>query len=275
MIQLLFIFQLVIATEAVHAFEIPPNDGFVTDTVGVLSESEEIALERSLSEYRRETSNEIAIVILNSLQGESELDIAVDIFREWGLGTKKNNNGLLLLYAYEDRFFSISTGYGLEGVLPDALTGRIFEHDMKEFFRNGQYFAGFVSGIESVQKHISGEYTADRYIEESSEGPILLYYILFFFSELIIRVLAGTRSWWLGGVLGLIIGVLLTAWYSSWLSIPLLILLGLLIDYAVSRHPFFRAVATSVRSPRFGKSRRRPPRFGGGSTGGGGSMHRF
>ena len=74
------------------AFTIPPNDGFVTDAVGILNAQEETTLEESIRMYRDETSNEIAILIVGSLEGESIADRAVEIGREWGVGGAENDN---------------------------------------------------------------------------------------------------------------------------------------------------------------------------------------
>ena len=103
------------------AFEVPPNDGFVTDTAGVLTEDQEADLEQKLQIYREQTSNEIAILIVDSLKGEVIADVAVQIGRAWGIGTKDNDNGILLLMAYQEREIFLGTGYGLEGAVPDIV----------------------------------------------------------------------------------------------------------------------------------------------------------
>ena len=268
---------LFLLTPPVFAFEIPANDGFVTDTVGIISSDEEAMLEQILSDFRSETSNEIAILIINSLEGEVIADIAFEIGREWGIGTDENDNGIMILMSYEDRKLFIATGYGLEGAVPDIVAKGIIDHDILPQFRDGKYSEGFLNGIESLKKHIGGEYTAERY--ESSDIPIPSVFgilMFFMFIQILAAFLGKSKSWWLGGILGALSGFLLVALYSWWLSIPILTIIGLLFDYIVSkkykkskgrrgRHGgFFMGGGRSGGSGGFGG-------FGGGSFGGGGA----
>ena len=156
----------------VYAFSVPPNDGFVTDTAKLLSEEEQTSLEQMLSLYRQNTSNEIAVVIVTSMQEEPLMEAAVEIGREWGVGTEANNNGIILLIAYEDREMFLATGYGLEGAVPDIVAKGIIERDITPFFKDGKYYEGIEAGILSLQKHIGGEYTADRYSSGSTGMPV-------------------------------------------------------------------------------------------------------
>jgi len=220
-----------------HAFDLPPNDGFVTDTAGVLSESEDEQLESALQLYKEQTTNEIAVLIVNTADGEPLADIAVEVGREWGVGSKENDNGILILIAYEDRELFIATGYGLEGAVPDIVAKGIIDSDIVPYFREGQYFDGIQSGIDSLQKHIGGEYTADRYAEDD-DGPGWaggLVFFLFFAFQITVAILGRSKSWWLGGVLGGIAGIVLTALYGWWWSIPGLTIIGLIIDFIVSK----------------------------------------
>jgi len=242
----------------VFAFEIPANDGFVTDTAGIIAPDEEAILEQTLSDYRSETSNEIAILILNSLEGEVIADLAFEIGREWGIGTEENNNGIIILMSYEDRKIFIATGYGLEGAIPDIVAKGVIDRDMLPSFREGNYYEGFAGAVDSLKKHIGGEYTAERY-----EGPgifipnIYTIFIFFIIIEFLASFLGKSKSWWLGGVFGALFGFFLVLMYSWWLSIPILTLIGLIFDYLVSK--------------KYKKSKGRRGRHGGFWTGSGGS----
>jgi len=240
----------------VFAFEIPANDGFVTDMAGIISPDEEVILEQALSDYRTETSNEIAILIINSLDGEVIADLAFEIGREWGIGTGENDNGIMILMSYEDRKIFIATGYGLEGAIPDIVAKGIIDRDILPEFRDGNYYAGFSNGVDSIKKHIGGEYTAERY--ESADIPIpsvFGIFMFFVFIQILAAFLGKSKSWWLGGILGAGFGLLLVALYSWWLSIPILTIIGLLFDYIVSK--------------KYKKSKGRRGRHGGFWTGGG------
>jgi len=252
----------VLAT-SVFAFEIPLNDGFVTQTADILTPEQEQNIELKLSEYRTLTSTEIAILLVDSLNGEDINEVGVEVGRKWGVGTAEKQNGILILFSRGDKAVTIQTGYGLEGAVPDIVARGVIDREMLPEFRDGNYADGLSAGIDALQKHIGGEYKADRY-EAGSIGfsPALLF-IFFIIVQLVGAYLGRTKSWWLGGVLGGVLGIILTALFMWWLSIPILVLLGLVFDYFVSKYP-----------PRGGRGGRGGGfyggGFGGGSGGGGG-----
>jgi len=268
---------------AASAFDIPPNDGFVTDTTGVLDPAQEEQLESLLSTYRKNTSNEIAILLVKTLGGENISEVGVQVGRAWGVGTAQNDNGVLILAALEDREIGIQTGYGLEGAVPDLVANGVINEDIIPSFREGNYYEGLVSGVQALEKHIAGEYTADRYDVGGGEGffPFLLFF-LFGGLNFGASWLGRSRSWWLGGVVGGVLGIVLTVLFTWWLSIPILVILGLFFDFIVSRMP-----QSSRRGGRwgggggfggFGGGRGGGGGFGGfggGSFGGGGSSGRW
>jgi len=129
------------------AFEIPPNDGFVTDAAGILSPEEEQRLESLLSAYQAETTNEIAVVIVETTEGEPLMETAVEIGRLWGVGTKENDNGIILLISYADREMFLATGYGLEGAVPDIVAKGVIEREVTPRFRDGEFAAGIEAGV--------------------------------------------------------------------------------------------------------------------------------
>jgi uncharacterized protein len=249
----------------VHAYEVPANDGFVTVVLPaekralVLPESDEEILEARLSAYREQTSNEIAILIVESLYGEAIVDVAVEAGREWGVGTEENDNGIVIVMSYDDQEVFIATGYGLEGAVPDLVAKGIIDLDVVPAFREGEYAEGLTAAVASLEKHIGGEYTAERYAESES-GSIPWPFILFmgFLGiDALAAFLGRTKSWWLGGVMGALLGVVFLLAFGWWLSIPLLVVCGLLFDYVVSK--LFPA----------SNARRRSRRGGGGFYGGG------
>ena len=251
---------------SVFAFTVPPNDGFVTDAAGVLSEADRTAIAQQLQEYRTRTSNEIAILIVQSLEGESIADVSVQVGRAWGVGTKEKNNGILLLVAYDDRQMFLATGYGLEGAVPDIVAKGIIDREMAPRFREGDYAGGIRAAIDALEKHIGGEYTADRYAQsEGSSAPLgFLVFFGIFVLQGLVAFLGRTKSWWLGGVIGAGAGFILALIFTWWWSVPLLVIIGLLIDYIASK------------TYRPGKHRRGGGWWmGGGSMGGGNSSGGF
>lgn len=251
------------------AFDIPPNDGFVTDTAGILTQQEEQQLEQRLLAYQQQTTQEIAVVTFPTLQGESIADRAVEIGRAWGVGGGEDDNGVLLLISYEDHKIFLATGYGLEGKVPDIVARGIIEQEITPLFREGKYFDGIVAGVDALEKHIGGEYTADRYRQTTDGFGVFpwAFFLAFIVLNWFAAVFAKTTSWWLGGIVGGVLGILYTFVFSSWWSIPVLVAIGLLFDFLVSR-------GGGPRRPgggRFGGW----GGFGGGRTGGSGGFRGF
>lgn len=272
---------LLMFSTAFAAFSIPPNDGLVTDTAGLLTQEQEQAIEQKIQDYKTATSNEIAVVILRTLESYPIENAGLEIGRKWGVGGTKNN-GILLLIAYEDREVRIDVGYGLEGAVPDIVAKGIIDEDLTPHFRDGDYAGGIIAAIDALEKHIGGEYTADRYSapQESSFG-VFGFFIGLILLQWLMAVLGRTKSWWLGGVLGGIGGAALAFVSGWWFAIPVLVPLGLLLDFIVSRNYSSRGTtrwwAGGGWGPggggRFGGGGFGG--FGGGSFGGGGASGRW
>ena len=229
---------------AFAAFTVPPNDGFVTisgftDAVrSPISPAQESAIEQVLTDYRAKTSNEIAVVFLKNLEGQSIEDAGLSIGRKWGIGAKEKNNGILILIAYEEQQMRIDVGYGLEGAVPDIVAKGIIDTDIVPFFRTGDYAGGMLAAIDALKKHIGGEYASDRYDSQAEGAPpsAFLIFVLFILFQWGLAVMGRTKSWWLGGVFGGVAGIILTVAFGWWITIPILIPIGLVLDWIVSRN---------------------------------------
>ncbi len=139
--------------------DVPPlNNQRVHDDAGVLSPSTVAYLEQSLRAFEDSTSNQLAILIFSSLEGEDIAQFGIRVADSWKLGTKGNDNGVILLVAINDRKVRIEVGQGLEGPLPDAVCNRIIRNELAPSFRRGDYEGGVVSTIEAIRKAIKGEY---------------------------------------------------------------------------------------------------------------------
>lgn len=273
---------LALAPATSFAFEVPPNDGFVTDTAGILKQEEDAQLEQMLGDYQKQTSNEIAVVILQSLNGEPIADAAVAIGRKWGIGTQEKNNGVLLVIAYEDHSIFLATGYGLEGALPDIVAKGIIDTEIAPAFREGNYFEGVTAGVLAIEKHIAGEYTADRYASGTAGGALFPWFLFFVFIifNWCAAVFAKTKSWWLGGIVGGALGILYTFFFAFWYSIPILVITGLVFDYVVSQSTHSRKWGMGGSGGRWGGMGGGSGSggfggFGGGSFGGGGASGKW
>ncbi len=265
-------------------FIIPPNDGFVTDLASILTSEQQSLLETELQEYREKTSNEIAIVIFSDLSDEPIENVGLAIGREWGIGSKGKNNGILILVDYAGRNVRFDVGYGLEGAVPDIVAKGIIDTDIVPNFRDAKYFDGLLQAVLSIQKHIGGEFTAERYSEAQQESSSagIAFLLFFFLFQWMISILGRTKSWWLGGVFGGMGGLTLALLFGWWLTIPFLIPLGLLLDYLVSKNYHSRGRTSwwagggwGPGSSRFGEGRGGFGGFGGGGFGGGGASGRW
>jgi uncharacterized protein len=132
----------------------------VHDEANVLTHEKIDQLEKQLAHYEDSTSNQIAILIISSLEGEVLEDYSLRVAEAWKLGQKDKDNGVLLLIAVDDHAMRIEVGHGLEGVLTDALCNRIIRNEMAPAFRRADFDGGVAAAINGMIAAIGGEYTA-------------------------------------------------------------------------------------------------------------------
>jgi uncharacterized protein len=142
--------------------DIPEHGGFwVHDEARVLSAQAKNRLESILQAERDSTSNQIAILIISSLEGGSLEEYSLRVAEKWKLGKRDKDNGALLLISIQDRLVRIEAGYGLEGSLTDAMSSRIIRNEIAPHFRNGDYDGGIEAGLMGIIQAIKGEYVND------------------------------------------------------------------------------------------------------------------
>ena len=152
-----------ISIRALAQPDIPEHGGqWVHDQANVLSASAKANLEQILKRERDSTSNQIAVLIIPSLEGYPIEDFSLRVAEAWKLGQEKKDNGVLLLIALQDKQMRIETGSGLEGVLTDAQSGRINRNEIAPYFRRGDYDGGVAAGVGAIIKVIKGEYVNDE-----------------------------------------------------------------------------------------------------------------
>lgn len=133
----------------------------VHDDAKVLKQETIDRLENQLKAYEDSTTNQVAILTITSLEGDVIEDYSMQVVEKWKLGTKNNDNGVLILVAVDDHKMRIEVGHGLEGVLTDALCNRIIRNEMAPAFRQNDFDAGISAAVAAVIKGIGGEYNAD------------------------------------------------------------------------------------------------------------------
>jgi uncharacterized protein len=202
---------------------IPPKPAAyyaIVDNTNTLTGEQKEALNQKLTHYKDSTSNEIAIVMINSLDGYPIEDVAIGILRNWGVGGKEHNNGAVLLVAKNDKKVRIETGYGLEGAIPDITAKSIIDNEITPNFKEGNFYRGLDEATDAIIKAATGEYKAP---EGYGKGRGLKTWQIFLFVIIIWIILGaigkggrggggyasrrgyrgwGGPIWWGGGGLG-------------------------------------------------------------------------
>jgi uncharacterized protein len=207
----IFLLLLGVQTFAQKSIPRPNPPRLFNDNAGVVAKYDADDLERKLVAFDDSTSNQIAVVIVKTLNDEPIEDVAVNTYRDWGLGTKKNNNGVLLIVAIDDRKVRIEVGYGLEGAIPDITANDIIENDLKPAFRQNNYYSGINKAVDDISKAAAGEYKIQREKHSSNRssggGGALLKFILILVFVLFIVMRGGGSGG--GGGLGWVAPMLL------------------------------------------------------------------
>ena len=135
---------------------IPYLSGRVVDQAELLSTPARSRIANMLQAHERATGNQIAVLTINGIGGESIEDFAVQVFESWKLGSREKNNGVLIVVAPQEHRMRIEVGYGLEGTLTDVLADRIIRNLMTPRFREGNYDVGVEAGATAVIQILEG-----------------------------------------------------------------------------------------------------------------------
>jgi uncharacterized protein len=191
----LALFLLTLSASAEKINDIQP-EGYVTDLAQVIDPATRQKIELLATEVQQKTGAQIAVVTVNSLEGQTKEDYAADLYKHLGIGAKGKDNGVLILIAPKDRQYRIEVGYGLEPVINDARAGDI-GRDMLPDLRKGDYSAAALTGATGVAQFIA----ADAGVQltgipqrkprpPTHEAPWWLPFALFFGFFLLIRALS-------------------------------------------------------------------------------------
>ena len=186
---------------ALAQFKIPEKPDFQTsvyDYINLLTPSQKSSLEEKLIKYSDTTSTQIVIVAINSTEGENINYLGAQWGQAWGIGQAKEDNGVLILLAKNDRKIAINTGYGVEHLLTDAMSKRIIERDIIPYFKQNDYYGGLNRGVDAIFEVLTGEYQGTR--KESNDGfPVELIIILIFIFIIIVLSISKNRRGGNGG----------------------------------------------------------------------------
>jgi uncharacterized protein len=245
---------LILLTNISAIPEKPNPERWVNDYTGLFTAGQLQALEQKLKAFSNETTTQIAVVVVDDLEGEDKAMYAYEIGEKWGVGNAKFNNGIVVLLkpkttASRGEVF-IAPGYGLEGIIPDAIAKRIVDNEMISEFKKNNYYGGVDKAVDVLMSLSQKEYTAEEYrretrSEEAVGGSVFGLMVFFFFLFSIISGVGRRRRSSLG-----------RGGLSSW------ILLSMLGSEGRSHGGSFGNFSSGGGS--FGG-------FGGGSFGGGGA----
>lgn len=135
----------------------PDLTGRVVDNANILSSNEELMLSNKYAALENKTSAQLVLVTLNSLNGYDIADYGYQLGRHWGIGQRDLNNGLLIIISMQDRKMRIEVGYGLEGVVTDAIAHNIIHEVMRPDFKKSKYYSGINKASDLLIKAVNKE----------------------------------------------------------------------------------------------------------------------
>ncbi len=254
---------------SVSALEVPYLSGRVNDQAELFDEAAEAGLENKLRALEEETGAQVAVLTVGTLEGDPIEDFSLRVVETWQLGREGVDDGVLILVARDDRRMRIEVGYGLEGALTDAQSGRIVDRIMAPKFRAGDYAGGVDGAVDVISSAIRGE---DLMLPEEASGgedvdPIAGV-IFLIFGLPFIWTAVGTR-----GVAGWMFGIFLAPFFFAFSAavfgarIGLIVMAGWLVVF-----PLLRLILPKGSVGKGSKSKSGSfwgPFIGGGGGGGG------
>ena len=172
-IRLWLLLVMLMAVSVLKGTDVPYLSGRVNDYAQILSPQTRQALTENLRAHENRTTNQIAVLTIPTLSGESIEDYAIQVFEEWKLGQQDKDNGVLIIVVPNDRRMRIEVGYGLEPVLTDGTAGLIIRSIMTPRFKNGDYDSGITEGVLAVIAVLEGGQLPES-VGETSQGKSFL-----------------------------------------------------------------------------------------------------
>ena len=176
----------------------PEPARLVNDLAGLFTHGQTAGLENMLVAFDDSTSNQIAVVTVSDLEGYEPSEYATRIGLEWGVGSSKFDNGIVILVkpktAESGGKVFIAVGYGLEGAVPDAYAKRIINNEMIPHFMENDYFGGVESACLTLMKLASGEISELREYDEEEDDLAIVAFVITFIIFLIIIVIISSKN---------------------------------------------------------------------------------
>jgi uncharacterized protein len=237
--QAYLIFILLIFPIQLLALEAPALTGRINDQARMLSPESLQRLELKLAAFERETSNQVVVLTVPSLQGDNIDQFSIRVAEAWKIGQKGRDNGVLLVIAQTERKVRIEVGMGLQGVLPDITSGRIIRDVMRPHLKSGNYEQGINIGVDSIIAATKGEFkgtgqTTRQMGTAKNKSPSFLNMLLV---TVVVAAVLGMFSRYLGGAAGAV-GLPLLGYFAfpgmGVITLVLLAVFGLLAGMLLS-----------------------------------------
>lgn len=148
------LFSLLVTAALARQF--PKPAGHVNDFAGVIEDSKQREIESLLRDVEKKTTSEIVIAAVPKCAPMDSFTYRTELFKEWGIGKSKKDNGLLMLLCFEERRIEIEVGYGLEGVITDGIAGEILDKYVTPDFKQENFSDGFLRGAQVIASKILG-----------------------------------------------------------------------------------------------------------------------
>ena len=191
----------------------PTENFYVNDFADVISKEDESQILSKAVALKEKTTAQVVVVTVESLDGKEAWEYALELGREWGVGDKEADNGIVILMSESDRKIEIAVGYGLEGAIPDSKAGRIIDLYGLEYLKQDNFSKGITSIADAVINEVYIEYgetpegyTAIDNIKETNDvaensGSVAVFWIIMIFVVVIILAVPsrGRGFIWFGG----------------------------------------------------------------------------
>lgn len=218
-------------TTSAQARDVPPLTGRIVDLAHVLPNSTTDSLTAQLAAHETQSSNQVAVLIVPSLEGEAIEEFSHRVATTWKLGQKGTDNGVLLLVAIQERKVRIEVGYGLEGVLTDIRSAQIIRNEIVPRFRAGDIPGGVTGGVTAIVKTIEGTYQAPDKAVPRKENDIIEQVVVAVLIGLFVGLLFMNIHRLIGPIAGAGVTTLLAPWVvpalmASGITLLLLLTIG-------------------------------------------------
>ncbi|MBL6987517.1 MAG: YgcG family protein [Methylobacter sp.] len=205
----------------------------VTDLTGTLSVEQVTHLENKLAAFESKTGSQIAVLIVPTTGPKDIAGFGIEVADLWKIGRKGVDDGVILLVAKDDRKLRLEVGYGLEGVIPDAIAKRVIAETITPYFKNGDYAGGIDAGVEQLMKLIEGEELlapSENTDSPQDEGGVMMVLVVGLIVGFVLSAMMGQV---MGGMLsGVLSGLVATLFMG--LTFSLAMFVGIMVFFIVS-----------------------------------------